>query len=273
MHHLLAFGWFPEIKGITVVLIAFVTLIGGSYLIVATNVGGRLGMLLVGAALFGWIMSMGIVWWSYGIGLKGREPSWKPKEIITGDLALASTPKARNTELLNATVDSRVAGWIKLRDDDPKRGQTVASADAIIQGAGIFKAAGADGAEYLPVAVFDEGGERWPNLSFNAGKFGKTNFDYIAFFHKPHLAIVELQPTVKQKTEPGKAPPIAVIDTTQPARYVVMERDLGSKRQPSVFITLGSGIIFIILCYMLHQRDKIVAANRSRALVPAGAGD
>lgn len=273
MAHLLAFGWFPEIKGITVVLIMIVCLIGGSYMILATNIGGRLGVMVTLAGLFGWMASMGIIWWSYGIGLKGREPTWKPKEIVTADLSLSSVSQARDPKLLTATVDQRVDGWIRLKDDDPKRGQTVASADEIIQTAGIFKAAGVNGAEYLPTGVFDYGGERWPNLSFTWWKFGKINLDYVAFFHKPHYALVELRPTVKQLTEPGKAPPSAVIDESQPARYVVMIRDMGTKRQPSVFITIGSSIIFIILCYMLHQRDKIVAANRSRALVPAGAGD
>ncbi len=273
MHHLLAFGWFPEIKGITVVLIAVVTMIGGAYLILATNVGGRLGLLVIMAGLFGWMASMGLIWWSYGIGLKGREPSWKPREIVTAELSLARTDQARDPNLLTATVEQRVDGWIRLKDDDPKRGQTVAAADEVIQTAGIFKAAGTDGAEYLPTGVFDYGGARWPNISFDAGKFGKVNWDYVAFFHKPHYAVVELRPTVKQKTEPGKAPPSAIVDDKAPPRYVVMIRDMGSKRQPSVFITLGSSIIFIILCYMLHQRDKIVAANRSRALVPAGAGD
>ena len=55
-----------------------------SYLILATNMGGRLGLLVTMAGLFGWMASMGIIWWSYGIGLKGREPTWKPKEIVIG---------------------------------------------------------------------------------------------------------------------------------------------------------------------------------------------
>jgi hypothetical protein len=44
-----------------------------------------------------------------------------------------------------------------------------------------------------------------------------------------------------------------------------MLRDLGNKRQPAMFITLGSGIIFLLLCWVLHRREAYVTANRSAA--------
>ena len=40
---LLAISWQPELRGIIVVLIAVVVLIGGTYLILGTNLGARLG--------------------------------------------------------------------------------------------------------------------------------------------------------------------------------------------------------------------------------------
>jgi hypothetical protein len=273
---LFAFGWFPEIKGITVVLIAVAVLIGGSYLIVATNVGARLGMLVVLAALFGWMASMGVIWWSYGIGLKGKDPSWKPKEIVrictapcapVTDLSTeANAAIAQHPELLTATITNRVAGWIRLADDNPGRGQAVASADEIVQTAKDLKAADADGAKYLPVAAYDYGGSKWPNKRIhNVWKFGDVNLDYFAFFHHTHYALVEFQPTIAQKTEPGKAPPVAKIDPTQPTHFVLMVRDLGTRRQPAAFITIGSSLLFLLLCLRLHQRDKTLAANRAGA--------
>jgi hypothetical protein len=35
-------------------------------------------------------------------------------------------------------------------------------------------------------------------------------------------------------------------------------------------ILIGSTTVFLILCWMLHRRDRLVAENRSRQLVPAG---
>ena len=80
---LFAINWQPELRGIVVVLIAAVVLIGGTYLVVGTNVGARLGFLLVIAAFFGWMMTMGAIWWTYGIGLKGPTPFWHPAEPVT----------------------------------------------------------------------------------------------------------------------------------------------------------------------------------------------
>jgi hypothetical protein len=44
-----------------------------------------------------------------------------------------------------------------------------------------------------------------------------------------------------------------------------MIRDLGNKRQPAMFITLGSTLIFLILCWMLHRRDLILRQNLAAA--------
>ena len=74
-----------------------------------------------------------------------------------------------------------------------------------------------------------------------------------------------------QQTEPGRAPAKPVIDTTQPHQYVYMVRDLGAVRQPAGFITIGSLIIFLVLCYMLHSRDRVVAENKAAKAIPAKA--
>ena len=80
---LLAISWQPEIRGAVVVIVMAIVLIGGSYLVVGTNVGARLGFLIVMSALFGWMTVMAAIWWTYGIGLKGPEPSWKPADPVT----------------------------------------------------------------------------------------------------------------------------------------------------------------------------------------------
>ncbi len=72
---LLAVGWEPEIRGALVVIIGAVALMGSVYLILGTNMGARLGLLVALAGLFGWMATMGAVWWTYGIGLQGRQPT------------------------------------------------------------------------------------------------------------------------------------------------------------------------------------------------------
>ena len=268
---LLAVGWEPELRGALIVVIGTVSLMGSVYLILGTNLGARLGFLVALAGLFGWMATMGAIWWTYGIGLQGRQPTWKPAapisivrdarlldraEVIGAPIKIAdgSSPtevaKAAQAELIEA-------GWTRLDDADPRRGQAVASADDIIQNRAKEYAAG----EYTAVAVYDRGGERWPKIS--------ESLDFTAFLHKPRYALVELASLVPQRTEPGRAPARPVIDEEQPHRYLLMIRDLGSKRQPAVFITIGSTIIFLILCWLLHRRDRFVKENVAGELNPA----
>jgi len=80
---LLAINWEPTLRGLVVVIISVVVLIGGTYLVVGTNLGARLGFLVVLASLFGWMAAMGAIWWTYGIGLQGRMPTWEPAQPAT----------------------------------------------------------------------------------------------------------------------------------------------------------------------------------------------
>jgi len=258
---LLAISWQPEIRGIVVVLIAVVVLIGGTYLLVGSNVGARLGILIVLAAFFGWMTVMGAIWWTYGIGLKGPVPTWKPADPVTiiRDAALLNTAGIIDVSVVDAATPvetSKAAatqlqaeGWTLLDEADPQRGQAVASSDAILQTEAKEFAAG----DYLSVAVFDRGGERFPKIN--------DSLDFVAFFHKARYALVEVVPIVPQRVEPGRAPARPVADETQPHRYVYMIRDLGAKRRPAILITFGSALIFAILCLLLHRRDLALREN------------
>jgi hypothetical protein len=51
-----------------------------------------------------------------------------------------------------------------------------------------------------------------------------------------------------------------------------MIRNLGAKRQPAAFITIGSLIVFLITCWLLHRRDRFVRINREQRALPSGRG-
>ncbi|MEY2779275.1 MAG: hypothetical protein RL623_455 [Actinomycetota bacterium] len=268
---LFAIAWQPELRGIVVVLLMFIVLVGGSYLLVGSNVGARLGFLIVMSALFGWMTVMAAVWWTYGIGLKGPEPTWKPADPVTiirdtklltsagildGPVADGATP-SKLAE--NASTQLQEEGWRLLDEADPQRGQAIAASDAILQIEAEEFAAG----DYLSLAVYDRGGERYPKIN--------ESLDFIAFFHKPRYAVVEVVPVLPQRTEPGRAPAKAVADENQNHRYIYMVRDLGAKRQPAILITFGSGIIFAILCWLLHRRDLALRENLASDKTPVKA--
>nr|MBU6202493.1 hypothetical protein [Acidobacteriota bacterium] len=262
---MLAINWEPQLRGYVVVLISVVVLIGGTYLVVGTNLGARLGFLVILGGLFGWMAAMGIIWWTYGIGLKGREPSWKPAEPATiirdGQLLqqveiLEQPLKFTGTATDNAsTVAEALAaeGWVLLDESDPQRGQAVAASDDILINQAEEFAAG----EFVSVGVFDRGGDRWPKIN--------DSLDFFAFFHEPRYALVEVAPVVPQRVEPGRAPARPKIDESQQRRYVYMIRDLGNKRQPAMLITIGSLLVFVILCWLLHRRDLLLRQNLAAA--------
>jgi hypothetical protein len=268
---LLAVGWQPEFRGVLTVVIAFVVLCGSVYLILATNMGARLGFLVSFAALAGWMFIMGAIWWAYGKGLLGRAPSWQPvndKSVLAGGEALNSVgildgfapsdptdPVAVVRDTQQALVD---AGWTQLSSTGAAFQQAGSAGTVVAEESGAFKAG-----EFQVTNVFELGGGRWPLL------FGNESLDFFAFFHDDHHVLVEVAPLVPQRTEPGRAPARPIIDTTQPRQYVYLVRDVGALRDPAAYITIGSLIVFLMLCYMLHVRDRVVAVNRSKKALPA----
>jgi hypothetical protein len=267
----LAITWEPELRGILIVIIATATLCGSVYLVLGTNLGARLGFLVAFSGLAGWMALMGAIWWIYGIGLKGPEPSW---EAIPGKTVIQDSSSLRNAGVLadlptipegatfaeEATlVDERFVaeGWVRLDESEPSFGQAGSSAGELLVETETFGTG-----EFQVVSVFDIGGERYPKIG--------ESLDFLAFFHKPHYVVVEVAPLEQVREEPARAPTPPEIDTTRQHQYVYMVRDLGARRQPAALITLGSTTVFLLLCWMLHRRDRVVAENRSRELVPAG---
>ncbi|MDO8363719.1 MAG: hypothetical protein Q7V88_12540 [Actinomycetota bacterium] len=271
MNALLAVNWHWELRGTLIVIIAVAVLCGSLFLILGTNLGARLGFLVALTGLAGWMFIMGAVWWTYGKGLLGAEPSWQPvanKTIIRNvdkldevgvlsmDFAPTDDPTA-DAENIEALL--KESGWRKLDGALPAAQQAGSAGGVFLEESGAFAAG-----EFQVINVFDKGGARGP-------MFWDERIDFLAFFHDPYYAVVEVAPLVPQRTEPGRAPARAVIDTTRSHEYIYMVRDLGNKRVPSMVMCLLSGVIFLVLCWLLHVRDQRVQVNRSAKALPAKA--
>lgn len=272
MNALLSVTWEPQLRGILITIIAISVFCGSIYFLLSTNLGARLGFLVAFAALAGWMFILGSVWWAYGKGLLGPDASWAP---VSGQTVLQTPAAVNDSGALSdpvvlpdssspsdaaTAVDAQFVkdGWKKLDPSLPKYQQAGAAASTLLEEAKALAAG-----EFEVINVFDKGGQRSPQLL-------NGKLDFLAFFHKPHYAIVEVAPLVKQRDEPGRAPAKPEIDTTRHHQYVYMIRDLGAKRKPAGFITVGSLIIFLMLCYLLHTRDRRVMANRAARALPAG---
>src|SRR5918993_4833761 len=99
---ILAITWEPELRGILIVIIAVVALNGTVYLILATNLGARLGFLVALTGLAGWMTLLGMIWMIYGIGLKGPDPSWAE---VPGRTVLQDTDALYQAQVFEQRVD------------------------------------------------------------------------------------------------------------------------------------------------------------------------
>jgi hypothetical protein len=241
---LFALTWNPQVRGGLYVLIAVVVLCGSGFLLLATNMGARKGFQIAAAGLTGFLMTIGLLWWVYGIGPKGRPPIWKPTSTITGDPAQAG-----------GVVAGFPKGWKKLELTDPAVADALPVADGRLTG-GPFKSA----SDYLPSGAFEKGGETYGPLGLD--------FRPLNVFHKVHYLMIQVQAVVKQEAVPGQAPPRPRVDPSAPTVSVVMVRDLGAQRfNPAVF-TISSGLLFGLLVYQLHTKDKELMALQAEGKVP-----
>lgn len=244
-HHLLtgALAWNPQIRGALYVVIAMVVLPGSVYLLLATNMGARLGFLLAAAGFFGWMFTLSSVWWVYGTGPKGREPTWKPKEVVVGDLGESSR---------NPAAADYPKGWQKLEITDPEVADAQAVVDTEIVGS---KKQFKSSSDFLPVTAAETGGEKY-------GPFHALNFRPLNVFHEPHYLVIQVQKAIKPPAVPGQPPPKAEVDPSAPVVSVVLIRDLGALRENPGVVCVSTGLLFGVICYALHTRDKEAMAQR-----------
>lgn len=287
-----ALSWDPQVRGLLIVVTAVAVLPGSIYLLLATNLGARVGFLLAVAGLSGWMMLLSITWAFYGQGIKGRDPSWKVQEVVHSsaqtDLSSGATKALRDFP----------GGWKKL----PKSGSSVladaqAAADAFITKSGRKPKMGPEGpivkqptpaqlrfpaefsasADYVLVGGYETGGDNClgPKGSCTAVLpkkilFWKINHKFF-FRHSPHYVAVAVAPVLAQATPPDGKPPTPLPDPSKPVTTVLVLRDLGSVRFPQVMTVLSSGIVFAVVCNALHRRDKRIMALRTAGATPATA--
>jgi len=240
---LAALSWEPQIKGALYVLIAVVVLPGSAFLVLSTNLGARMGFLLAMAGLFGWMATLGGIWWIYGIGPVGKAPTWKAVETVTGDVREAGR---------NDSFEDFPREWDKLDPAAPE----VADAQGVVDSRIVGPDARFESAdEYLVVGALRKGGEAY-------GPLHLLNFRPFNVFHEAHYLMIQVQGVVEQPAPPGQPPPRPQADANQPVVSVLMVRDLGTLRLNPALVCIACSLIFGVVCYQLHQRDKEAAAQR-----------
>lgn len=237
-----AFSWEPQVKGALYVLIAIVVLPGSCYLLLMTNMGSRLGFQLALAGFFGWMTVLGGVWWVYGKGPVGVSPTWKATSVVIGDPGVANGP----------VLAGFPNGWKKVEVTSPAVADATPVAEADLVGP---KLPFQKSSDLILTSAAEKGGEK-------SGILPGLNFRPFDLRHKPRYLVIQARTAVKPDVVAGQPPPKATADPSSPVVTVLMERNLGSVRLRPALVCIFSALAFGVLCYLLHVRDKEVAAAR-----------
>lgn len=311
MIHLLAsLTWDPGIRGILVVVLAVTVLCGTPLLLLATNVGSRLGFHIAATAIFGWLTLMFMFWAIYGLGYKGPAPTWQVLETSTNPTAayhdqlhnvpqpdtlpssvsylttnklVAEAMKGRKTaptmgDVVAAdpsvakTLEPKLNGWSLASTSNPVYGDSAAAAGAYLVANGYDGLQFKTSSDYLVGTVFEQGGKpdrKSGSMMDRVTNRVQTTAMALVGDNPAHYAVVQIQPTVAQTALPGEPPPLPVADPNQPTINVLLVRNLGAVRQPGFAFGTLSLIIFAILAFGLHRRDKAGMAARHAAELAA----
>jgi hypothetical protein len=258
--------WYPTILGVLVVVAAVGLFVGTPILLLATNMGTRLGFLVGVACLSGLMVLISLLWLTNPSPvntLKGRIPAWVAVESIpNGDVAKSNIAAVRDIDNsgraaseadvtnLKAAVDSNLiltkneqTGEI-LSGAEGKFAVYTAATDYLVQnnqvtggGKGVFSGG------INRFSVDFGGGWPWVHVSL----------------HKPLYAVVTtckvdlaLAPT---EVPFGAKPPVPKCgdDTRQ---VLVLRRDLGSLRVPPFVAFLAFSLLFGLTLLALHWRER-----------------
>jgi hypothetical protein len=283
-------AWDPQIRGILAVLVGMAVLMGSVFLLLATNLASRLGFLIALAAVFGWLTIHGLVWWIYppGQGPVGRIPAWEVEEIVYGDLSESMLDKAHDVDTSNlppsaevneltpeevAALSEEHAGdlneWKLLDASDATRGEAQTTLDAVLAEGAVPGLEETDSRVYT--YTFETGGKPSPESDGVVDRVTNRITNTLRITHPTHYAIVQFQPASVEEAEPGQPPNQPEIIEGSQTISAVLVRDIGQRRVVPAGVCIGSGLIFGLLCVMLHKRDRIVAEHRSAPL-PAPTG-
>lgn len=296
-------GFDPFFRGFLSVLVGLVVLVGGTYLLIATNTGTRTGFSIAMAGLFGWMFLMGIIWTIYGIGWRGSPPTWGLVEINVDDpddtddgllfseaegapdlagVSLSAEgiddPDAAQVAALEQSETLDIGDWRYLPTSDSVRGEAQASADAILIEEHIYEPG-----EYLPLQFggFTRGGKPVLEIDEDTNWFEAQvrrvghffNETFLNPVHSQELMVIQTQAIIPKPSLPGQPPPVAEVDPEAPLVSVIMERDRGGpipsiisglRFTPALF-TIINGLVFLVLVWSLHNRDRREAEIRAAA--------
>ncbi len=283
----------PEIRGVLITVFAVGFFCGSGYLLLATNMGSRLGFLVAAAGLLGWLMLLSLFWWIYGVGAIGELPTWSVEEVNVGDISQAQLEEARTLVSDNlpdpeqlladypeiaeqfdegevpslseiaalddlppevaAQLDDLEGDWVVLPQTAIGDAQSAADAALISEDAGLFTAT----SEYVLIGGFEAGGKPDRESDSIVDRVTNRITNALTVLNPPHYVVIQVQTSEPTFVPEGNAPLSPTPDPDEPVVSVIMVRDQGTRRLPPGVLTVMFGVLFAVTCSQLHRRDRL----------------
>lgn len=264
--------WYPTIVGVLVVIAAVSLFMGSIYLLLATNLGSRLGFLIAAAGLSGFMVLLASLWLTTASPLntlKGRPPSWKAVESIKGgDLARSKIPEVRSLTKADELTDTAEQANVKAALDQVVVTPAQVPGEQEVAATNKF-AIYAAATDYLVPTYYETGGG---NIFSQVESDLNGQFPLIhVSLHTPLYAVVNICPVDREASVVpfGDTPPTPICDKGAPLNTVVFERDLGSVRVPPFVALVGSSILFALCLLSLHWRERDLQERAAAAQAEA----
>lgn len=233
-----------ELRGYAIVVFSVGLFCGSIYLLLATDIGSRMGFMVSFASLTGFLAMLGLIWFTNLTplnALHGPPPHWVVEEVVD-DPAQAKIEEVRDIKEQGVVLDAAQQGEVK------------ATVDSALT------------AEDGEFTLFQNATDY---VVIESEKIGGGSLPF--FRHRPLYAVMHIQGAKKVEPLPGAAPPPPSADPAQPAKHVVLRRDLGALRLPPVVMTVAFSILFALSLYVMHNMERAQQKAARPDLEPAPA--
>jgi hypothetical protein len=253
--------WYPTILGVLVVVAAVALFMGTIYILLATNMGARLGFLVAVGGLAGLMVLLSLLWLTNPSPvntLKGRIPAYKAVEAIqAGDVARSKIPEVQTINEKGHQVNQQDLANVKAAVDtnliinkDLLTGENLAGSNGKFA---IYE----DATKYIVTKNQETGGgEIFSQFKTSTG--GGFPWVHVSL-HTPKYVVVTLcntDPALSATEVPfGDKPPVPKCANTQ-RQILVLERDLGSLRVPPFVVFIASSILLALTLLAMHWRER-----------------
>jgi hypothetical protein len=239
------------VKGLLVVITAFVLLPGSVYMLLASNFGALKGYLIAGTAFFGFLVMLSAVWL---FGIPGTTPLTGPKGAQpTFRFFTIDDPAAGTYDSVRDFQGGAGGGWQEAPAGEVEEGSAEATLKADLDVA-------------RQTAVQDLIDETNVDIEDSSEELDVTNLDaktYYTIQDGTEVAAIVISPKTPQAGSGLQRPDFA-------PKTVFAYRDPGSPYLPSILFLIGSTVLFVVHMFLLGLAERRRPLGGARTPTPEG---